>query len=191
MPELRSQSALDRSQLLALPEFVMRDAGSATRLIFRGHEVARAKLSEALYLKLPKEPCSSSARPGLAGLWLGPDEWLLIAPEPDDEMLLQTINGALVGVPHALVDVSHRDEEFVISGRLRRSVINAGCPLDLHDCAFPIGMCTRTVIAKAQVVLWRPDEDSFRLHVARSFARYLESLLGEVARGWQAANALQ
>ena len=130
-------------------------------------------------------------RLGLASLWLGPDEWLLIAPEPDDKRLLQTITGALVGIPHALVDVSHREAELVVSGHLRRRVLNAGCPLDLYDRAFPIGMCTRTVIAKAQVVLWRPDEDSFRLHVARSFVGYLASLLGEVARGWQAANALR
>ena len=43
-------------------------------------------------------------------------------------------------------------------------------------------MCTRTVFAKAEIVLWRTDPDTFRVEVARSYCRYVVDLLGEVAR---------
>ena len=43
-------------------------------------------------------------------------------------------------------------------------------------------MCTRTVFAKAEIVLWRPAEHVFRLEVWRSFSLYVVQLLHEVAR---------
>ena len=42
-------------------------------------------------------------------------------------------------------------------------------------------MCTRTVFAKAEIVLWRRAEQRFHLEVARSFAAYVHELLGEIA----------
>ena len=49
-----------------------------------------------------------------------------------------------------------------------------------HD-AFPVGMCTRTVLAKADVVLWRRAEDWFRLECWRSFAPYVTDFLRQAA----------
>ena len=58
-----------------------------------------------------------------------------------------------------------------------------GQMLDLDERAFPVGMCTRTLLAKAEVVLWRIAPDSFRLEVWRSFAAYVSLYLAEAARG--------
>ncbi len=58
-------------------------------------------------------------------------------------------------------------------------VINAFCALDLHHSAFPIGMCTRTVFGKAEIMLWRTEADTFRIEVARSFAPYVWACLDE------------
>jgi sarcosine oxidase, subunit gamma len=44
-------------------------------------------------------------------------------------------------------------------------------------------MCTRTMLAKAEVVLWRRAREVFRLEVWRSFAAYLTQYLAESARG--------
>ena len=54
--------------------------------------------------------------------------------------------------------------------------------LDLDPAAFPVGMCTRTVLAKAEIVLWRRADDSFHLEVWRSFAAYVSGVLAEAAR---------
>ena len=49
--------------------------------------------------------------------------------------------------------------------------------------AFPVGMCSRTVLGKAEVVLWRTAAQVFRIEVWRSFASYLTGFLEEAARG--------
>jgi sarcosine oxidase subunit gamma len=61
--------------------------------------------------------------------------------------------------------------------------LSAGCPLDLDLAAFPIGACTRTVLGKTEIVLWRRAQDSFHLEVWRSFATYLTAFLSEAIRG--------
>ena len=61
-------------------------------------------------------------------------------------------------------------------------MLSGACPLDLDLRAFPVGMCTRTVLAKADIVLWRTGQDTFHLEVWRSFAAYVSGLLGEIAR---------
>jgi sarcosine oxidase, subunit gamma len=43
-------------------------------------------------------------------------------------------------------------------------------------------MCTRTVLAKAEIVLWRISQDVFHVEVWRSFADYVSRFLAEVAR---------
>ena len=60
--------------------------------------------------------------------------------------------------------------------------MNGACPLDLDLREFPIGMCTRTVFAKADIVLWRTRAEAFHVEVWRSFAGYVTGLLGEIAR---------
>lgn len=49
--------------------------------------------------------------------------------------------------------------------------------------AFPVGMCTRTLLGKAEIVLWRTAPEVFRIEVWRSFAAYLSAFLEEAARG--------
>ena len=89
---------------------------------------------------------------------------------------------ALAGAPHALVDISHRQFALEISGPHASAILNGACPLDLDPSEFPIGMCTRTVFAKADIVLWRTRADAFHVEVWRSFAGYVSGLLAEIAR---------
>jgi sarcosine oxidase subunit gamma len=186
MADLKVESALSG---MALPDghsFSLRENASASRLVFRAGEIARERAGEVLGLALPQEACTSAQRAGVAALWLGPDEWLLLVPEPDGGALGQALANALADVAHSIVDVSHRETELVIRGNRRARVLNAGCPLDLAEDTFPPGMCTRTLFGKAQVVLWRDESERFRLFVARSYARFVCGLLTEAARGWGA-----
>ena len=109
-----------------------------------------------------------------------PFEQLLLAPEAAD--LVPTLAPALRDLSHSLVEVSHRQIALEISGPHAADVLNAGCPLDLELSAFPVGMCTRTVFAKAEIVLWRTDETVFHVEVWRSFASYVTEFFAEVAR---------
>ena len=85
------------------------------------------------------------------------------------------------GIPHALVDVSHRQFAVAVSGAHAADILNGACPLDLDLAEFPVGMCTRTVFAKAEIVLWRTAEETFHVEIWRSFAGYVTGVLGEIA----------
>ena len=156
---------------------------AATRLSFRGPPQAATACGEAFGCPLPLQVCRAEQRGDRAALWLGPDEWLLLAPEAETTALFERIESALDAVPHALVDISHRQVGFAIAGAAACPVLNAGCPLDLDLAAFPVGMCTRTVLAKSDVALWRQAPDLFRLETNRSFADYVAAYLRMAERG--------
>ncbi len=118
---------------------------------------------------------------------LGPDEWLLCAPLERAGGMEAAIASDLAATPHALVDVSHRYAALTIEGVRAADVLAAGCPLDLHPAVFGVGQATRTLLGKAEIVLWRFD-GVWRLECARSFAPYVWTFLGEAAREFAPAS---
>jgi sarcosine oxidase subunit gamma len=155
----------------------------ATRYVLRGGSDVRAAAESALTFGIPATACRATVEGDRAALWLGPDEWLLIAPQPPPCGFPAALAEALEGLAHSLVDVSHRQSALAVSGPQATTLLAAGCPLDLDASAFPVGMCTRTMLAKAEIVLWRTDPQVFRLEVWRSFVAYVSQFLGEAARG--------
>ena len=81
-----------------------------------------------------------------------------------------------------LVDVSHRNTGLIIRGTKVADILNAACPLDLDEAAFPMGMCTRTLFGKAEIVLWRTANDAFHMETWRSFLPYVVGVLGVAIR---------
>jgi sarcosine oxidase subunit gamma len=162
------------------PAAELRPLPPATKFIFRGRLEAVTAAGQAFGVGLPETACRAMTAGARAALWLGPDEWLLIAPDGDD--IAGPIAAALSGLSHALVDVGHRNVGLEIVGTEAATVLAAGCPLDLDTDAFPVGMCTRTVLGKAEIVLWRTAPDIFRIEMWRSFAAYVWQFLDE-ARG--------
>jgi sarcosine oxidase subunit gamma len=95
--------------------------------------------------------------------------------------IFDRLEGAMAGVPHALVDISHRQFAFEVIGPHAATILSGACPLDLDLAHFPVGMCTRTVLAKADLLLWRTDAGTFHVEVWRSFAGYVMGILSEIA----------
>jgi len=154
----------------------------ATRYVLRGGSEVRAAAESALGFGIPATACRATVEGDRAALWLGPDEWLLIGPPPPSGFAAGLAE-ALEGLAHSLVDVSHRQSALAVSGPQATTLLAAGCALDLDASAFPVGMCTRTMLAKAEIVLWRTEPQVFRLEVWRSFVAYVSQFLGEAARG--------
>ncbi len=152
------------------------------RFTLRGGADARRAAGAAFGLVLPEDACRSAATPTRAALWLGPDEQLLLGLETDTASIQEGLEQALRGIAHSLVDVSHRQTALEISGPHAEAILNGASPLDLSLSAFPVGMCTRTVFEKADVVLWRPRADTFHIEVWRSFTDYVSSLIAEIGR---------
>jgi sarcosine oxidase subunit gamma len=154
----------------------------ARRFVLRGDSAARAAAERAFGVPVPAVACRAGSNASRAALWLGPDEWLLLAAADDADVEASLWQG-LHGLAHSLVDVSDRQLGLVVSGAQAALLLNTGCPLDLHESAFPVGMCTRTMLSKAEVVLWRTAPLEFRLEVWRSFAAYVTEYLAEAGRG--------
>jgi len=153
----------------------------AQRFVLRGAAQVMAAAGGALGLDISQAACRAAVSERRAALWLGPDEQLILADE-HDEAVATALQSALRELPHSLVDVSHRQRALRVSGAAATALLSVGCPLDLDLSAFPVGMCTRTVCAKAEIVLWRTGPAAFHLEVWRSFAAYVSGFLAEAAR---------
>ena len=151
------------------------------RFSFRGDRRAAAQASESFGVALPTEPMRANESGERAALWLGPDEWLLRAPLADAIVTRQSLEPA-VSDPHSLVEISDRQLAYQIHGPAMRDVLAAGCPLDLDPEAFPVGMCTRTILGKAEIILWRPAAAGFIGECGRSFATSVRAFLADAGR---------
>jgi sarcosine oxidase subunit alpha len=167
-PPVARQSTLVRMSALA----------PATLLSIRAGTASATGIGMALGVLLPTVPCRSVIGRDRAALWLGPDEWLIQAPEGAGELAERARTGA-GDHPASVVDVSHRSRALEITGPYAARCLNAFCALDLDLHAFPVGMCTRTLLGKADIVLWRIAAEVFHVDVMRSFMPYVWACLEE------------
>ncbi len=153
-----------------------------TRFAFHGGAAARAAAAPVWGVTFSEEACRANKGTTRATLWMGPDEYLLLDfAGASASTHFDALEGAMAGVPHALVDIGHRQFAFEVRGPHAETILNGACPLDLHLEQFPVGMCTRTLLGKADIVLWRTRADAFHLEVWRSFAGYVTGVLIEIA----------
>lgn len=165
----------ERSRRLDQP-FAVELIGEKTRYSLRVREADVPAFSEATGLSLPTKLGTVQRDDDTLIMCLAPDEWLIIA-SPDSKAQVMKKCDRYTASPHSLVDVSHRNIAFRISGEGAAQLINVGCPLDLDLAAFPVGKCTRTIFERAEIVLMREAETVFRIEIWRSFAPYFMSLL--------------
>jgi len=153
------------------------------RLLLRGDAAVALAAGAAFGVPVPTQACRAEFQPPRAALWLGPDEFLLLLPEAWVADAVADIATALAALPHALVDVSQRQLGLVVEGADAAALLNAGCPLDLDAAAFPVNTATRTLLGKAEIILWRMAADRFHLEVGRSFMPYVRAFLAEARLG--------
>jgi sarcosine oxidase subunit gamma len=155
----------------------------AMRFILHADGSARTAAAPVWGVAFAEQACRAVEQNSRATLWLGPDEYLLLgADEESQAAAADGLERALRDMPHALVNISHRQFALEVSGPHATTILSGACPLDLDLGEFPVGMCTRTVLAKADIVLWRTREDAFHLEIWRSFSGYVTGLLREIAQ---------
>lgn len=152
-------------------------AANAYRCSLRANARSIASLSKALGVSLPKTPKTSASAKTRSSLWLGPDEWLIIDEKADPIADLASVKAL-----HSAVDITHRNTAIIVSGPRAADIINAGCPQNLSLEAFPVGACSRTIFGKVEIVLYRPEKETFRVEVWRSFSSYAMELLCTAAK---------
>ena len=165
----------------------MRVKPPGSRLILQCDAAARSAAATVWGVPFSEEHCRAHSLGERATLWLGPDEHLLWQASRESLLPIADLEKALATHPHSLVDVSHRQVALEISGPHAAVILAGACPLDLDAREFPVQMCTRTVLAKAEIVLWRTAPDAFHVEVWRSFQPYAQALLSEIGREFSEA----
>ena len=75
-------------------------AADLARLTLRGDAAA---LRAAYDIALPAEPCRAASAGDRTALWLGPDEWLLLAPPGTLDLAISVAGAAVVDIGHRQV----------------------------------------------------------------------------------------
>lgn len=147
----------------------------AARFSLRAGEAEQAGLSAALGVGLPARVGRRAAAGGTEALCLGPDEWLILAPEASAAGIAQACAAIYPEAPHSMTEISDRELSVRIEGPGAAALLTLGCPRDIGSIA--TGEGRRTVFDGASVILWRDGDQEFRMDVWRSFAPHLVSLL--------------
>jgi len=181
-PYLR-QSPLAHLHLAAFASGVAKDAGVVMRehahrtmITLRG-DISDAGFASAVEktvgLALPKSPLGSVSKGPRAILWMGPDEWLVVAPADERQTLPGKLTEALASKHAAVVEVGESMTVIELTGARARDVLAKGCTIDLHPSVFGASTVVRTLLAKTGMILhMTSNEPSFEVYVHRSFADY-------------------
>jgi sarcosine oxidase subunit gamma len=147
-----------------------------------GYVNLRGRVSDASFVQsvektlgqpLPIEPNTSSLGQHRV-LWLGPDEWAVIAPAVGAARLAKQLELASADGHVAVNDLSGGQVALELKGPRCRDLLAKGCTLDLHPSVFSVGDCAQSGLAKASVLIALTDETpTFLVMVRRSFSDYL------------------
>ena len=172
---------------------------------------AAAAVTDVLGCDLPAGCGEVTGSPdGLAVLWLGPDEFLLVTGDRIESVpgldaagerepgalptlavhpTVQQLCAVLVDrdLPGQVVDLSANRTTLELSGVSARDVLEKGCPLDLHPRVFGPGRAVSTVLGPVPVVLWQTAEHTYRLLPRASFADYTVRWLADAMREYASA----
>ncbi|TMF08262.1 MAG: sarcosine oxidase subunit gamma [Chloroflexi bacterium] len=135
------------------------------------------RISEVLGFGLPVTPNTVGAKGDRRALWLGPDEWLAVGPDGQQDELTQALTSAFNGALGSVTDVSANRTLLEIRGAKARELLAHGLAIDLDPRLFGPGRCAQTLLAKAQVIVERRDESGFVIYVRASFAAYVATWL--------------
>lgn len=143
-----------------------------------------AGVQDILGFALPPAANDFVAEKGVAVLWLGPDEWLLVCDAGSG--LADRMAPALIGHHAALVDVSAARTVLELDGPKAAEVLAKGCGLDLHPRAFGPGRCAQTLLARVPVILQQTDQaPTYILYVRPSLAAWLTGWLMDAMREYR------
>lgn len=138
-------------------------------------------IGEALGAALPQRVGETSQAGGHTTLWLGPDEWLVVS-DADADSLVGQLRAAAGETPAQVLDLSANRTVIELTGPGARSVLEKGCPADLHPRVFADGTAIVTSLARVPVLVWKVDADRFRVVPRASLAQYVAAWLLDAVR---------
>ncbi|MYD95246.1 MAG: sarcosine oxidase subunit gamma [Chloroflexi bacterium] len=145
--------------------------------------VALASVHQLLGVQIPLTPNTTTAGDDLMAIWLGPDEWLLLAEPDASGSRVTELQNSLAGRFASVIDTGAGQTVIRLSGPSTLDILARGCALDLHPSVFPPGACAQTLLARAQALLIAVDDTpTIDIIVRRSFAPYVAAWLQDSGR---------
>ncbi|MFJ8950500.1 sarcosine oxidase subunit gamma [Streptomyces sp. NPDC102381] len=135
------------------------------------------------------EACRAHLDAEVKALWLGPDEWLLVAPAGRAEELTAGLRSAIGAEFATVTDTSAQRTVLALAGPLLPEVLSQGCALDLAPDKADVGACHTTLLAQAGValVVREAGPRAVWLLVRSSFAGYLAAWLADACTEYAGA----
>jgi sarcosine oxidase subunit gamma len=196
-PYLRQSALAHRGLSRAAGDAVSGSGITLSERPFRAMLNLRGDPADAEFLKaaqaaagveLPLEPNTTRRNGQVTALWLGPDEWLITAPQGEERVLAPALRAALGDRHAAVVDLTESRTVIAVSGAHARDLLAKGCTLDLHARVFKVGACAQTGLARAGALVHLLDETpSFEITILRSFADYMWVWLTDAAEEYGVA----
>lgn len=122
--------------------------------------------------------------------WLGPDEWLLIAPPGSEGALETDLAAALAGIHAQVANVTDYYTTIELSGSRAREMLMKISTIDFHPRSFKNGMGVTSNFGRSLPWVRQTRDDgapggpAFDLVIRISMADYLWCLLAESGHEW-------
>ena len=150
---------------------------------------AATAVEQVLGCSLPA-PCTFTRSEHADVLWLGPDEFLILAPTDARDELPLRLRAAIGDEFASVIDVSAQRTTLRLSGPLTQDILARGCSIDLDPQTSPAGTCVQTLLAQTGVILLvHAPPTSISLLVRPSFAPYLTAWLTDACTEYRQKQA--
>ena len=145
-----------------------------TLLNLRGDANVGERFSDALGIALPQQPNTVVSSANVDVLWLGPDEWLLKAPETDEQALEKRLLAAVEEQHAAVTLVSDHYIVFRLSGEQAAVILQQASSIDSHSSQLAMGQCVRCGFARTRAIIQVIDDMSYDVFIEATYTPYLE-----------------
>lgn len=150
-------------------------------IISRSNQVpdnALKPLGDILGVIIPTQPCRMVRHGGGEGVvvCLSPNSWIIICDEVKLSQHMVEINqviGANKTGTITITEVSDQYQFLEIDREKSSSLLSKGCSLDLHPDVFKDNHAVQTLLAQAEIILWRTQGGGFQILFDVSLSDYL------------------
>jgi len=147
-------------------------------LVLKGGPAAQEQFSSVLGMNIPSIPNTVTVGNDKSLLWLGPEEWLLIVSDSEEERIASELTFSAAIESMVVIVVSDHYSVITIQGSETAEVLAQACGIDIHPQEFSIGQCCRCAFARTTAIV-RPldSQGAYDLIVESSYAQYAEHWL--------------
>ena len=147
-------------------------------LVLKGGPAAQEQFSKVLGMNVPCIPNTVTVGNDKSLLWLGPEEWLLIVSDSEEERIASELSFSAVIESMVAIVVSDHYSVITIQGSETVDVLAQACSIDLHPKKFSTGQCCRCAFARTTAIV-RPldSQGTYELIVESSYEQYTKDWL--------------